>query len=104
MKTIFMPFCLRWFIPVSFFICLLLSSCKSSTCSKTVSCPAYASTAIDVWFPYHDKQQLIFKNAANQYDTLFLNITDSTVAQTYTTGYGSPPNQGCSALKTLTSL
>jgi hypothetical protein len=84
------------------FLFFMLYSCNS-TCSKTVSCPAYSSPLADSWFPYNDQQQLVFKSSGGLYDTLHLQLQDSTAAYTHTTG-GSTPSSGCSASKSLESI
>ena len=102
MQKISVPFSFMAVYSILFFFCIFTYSCKSSTCSKTVPCPGYTPSAIDDWFPYHNNQQLLFKNSANQYDTLSLGEVDSTVAYDYTTGFD---NQGgsCNATKMLVS-
>ena len=57
---------------------------------------------LDAWFPYADKQALIFKSTENLYDTLYLQISDSTVSYEYSTGLGRPDN-GCNASKSFMS-
>jgi hypothetical protein len=83
------------------FLFFMLYSCKS-TCSKTVSCPAYNDIQLDQWFPYNDSEQLIFKSTANVYDTFKLHLRDSTTKYNYTTGYNRPSN-GCSAQKSYST-
>ncbi len=80
---------------------MLLSSCKSE-CSKKVPCPAYKDAVLDAWFPYKNKQQLVFKNGVGVNDTLNLVLDDSTAAYDYQTGF-STLNRGCSAGKTFSS-
>ena len=80
---------------------MLLSSCKSA-CSKKVPCPGYEDAVLDAWFPYKNKQQLVFKNGIGVYDTLNLVLDDSTVAYDYQNGF-TTPNRGCSAGKTFSS-
>ena len=83
------------------FFMVLLSSCNSE-CSKKVPCPGYGDAVLDAWFPYKDKQQLIFKSSTGLYDTLTMLLDDSTVAYEYQTGFNAP-DRGCSASKTFSS-
>lgn len=80
---------------------IVLTACKQD-CSKTVPCPGYNDAVLDAWFPYFDKQVLIFKSNTNLYDTLVLNLTDSTIAYDYNTGLGRP-NSGCNQTKSFAS-
>ncbi len=89
--------CLLLFV---FFIAFL-TSCKQD-CSKTVPCPGYKDAVLDAWFPYFDNQVLIFKSNTNLYDTLVLNLTDSTIAYDYNTGLGRS-NSGCNQTKSFAS-
>lgn len=50
----------------------------NSFCSKTTPCPGYDG-AVNRWFPYADKEILVFKSTGNLYDTLYLSMPDSTM-------------------------
>lgn len=76
----------------------LLTACKD--CSKKVPCPGYEDAMLDAWFPYTDKQVLVFKSNTNLFDTLQLFLAESTTAYDYTTGLGST-NRGCFANKSF---
>jgi len=78
---------------------LLLSYCKTA-CSKKVPYPGYEDAVLDAWFPYKNKQQLVFKNGIGVYDTLNLVLNDSPVASDYQNGFNTP-NRGCIADKTF---
>jgi hypothetical protein len=101
MRRIFVPLFSRWCILYCTIIGFLLCSCKSSTCSKTIPCPGYNDTLLNTWFPYHSHQQLFFKSSTNLYDTLYLQLADSTKPYEDTTGGYNPPPPSCSATKSL---
>jgi hypothetical protein len=53
----------------------ILSSC--GICTKKVDCPGYNDEVLDAWFPYFDKQELIFRNELNERDTFLLHHSKS---------------------------
>ncbi len=91
------------FIAGAFFtLCLFVfTGCKD--CSKKVPCPGYEDAVLDAWFPYFNNQVLVFKNNSNVYDSIILQLTDSTIAYDFTTGLGRS-NSGCNASKAFASV
>jgi hypothetical protein len=92
----------RFYFLVFAFTCpLIFGACKY--CSKKVPCPGYEDALLDAWFPYQNGQTLIFKSSLNSSDTFALDLTDSTVAYEYSSGYGGGTG-GCNASKSFNSL
>ena len=53
--------------------CLIVCVSSCTTCNyKTVQCPAYYNPNFASWFPYHDSETVLFRNAAGTTDTLFI--------------------------------
>ena len=97
----------RCFVPFSLLslltYCFILNACESSTCSKTVPCPGYDGTILDAWFPYHNNEQILFKDSANEYEAWNLQLQDSTVPYSYNSGGFNAPVSGCNSTKSFYS-
>ena len=79
-------------------IVILTAFCACEDCStKQVTCPAFSDTSFANWFPYVDKQKLIFSSGGVK-DTFTLTNSDfSKIYQTTISGN----NPGCNAYARL---
>ena len=82
------------------FVSLIVPSCTN--CSKKVNCPGFEDTLLTSWFPYKDKNQLIFISTSNDRDTFTLINTSTSVPYDINVG-GLNPNNGCYSNKNYSS-
>lgn len=94
MKLIFLPTLL-------FSTILICVSC--GVCSKKIDCAGFTDTELIKWFPYHDNQQLVFKDSLNEQQIFTLRNTLTTQPYQDTAGMFSPTLQ-CEAEKVFESM
>src|SRR5881227_2203941 len=57
------------------FISLSLVLVSCDMCGKVLDCPGFDENAFKEWFPYKDKDELIYANQANLKDTFTLSAS-----------------------------